>query len=201
MLGNLATLVVTSLVSIGTFFSPSPKIISPIPQAHPIIRHNKIHAVITKIPAKVAVLPSPTETPTPTVLPTETPTPTVLPTSLPSQIPTATPTPLITETPTPTLTPSAPVDIEALFTDHANHSSVDKELLKRIAQCESGMNSSAENGQYGGMYQFSEGSWRSTRSTMGMDTDPSLRFNPGESIRTAAFKLSTGGRSAWPNCG
>ncbi len=188
MLGNLASLVTASLVSFGTLFSPTPQFISPIPQPRVLMQYAKPR-ITTKNQTKLAIIPSPTP------LPTDIPTPTLAPTTIPT--PTATPTPTVTATPTP----SVPVDLEALFTDHANHYSVDKDLLKRIAQCESGMNSSAQNGPYGGMFQFSESSWTSTRNAMGMDSNPQLRFDPGESIRTAAFKLSTGGRSAWPNCG
>lgn len=201
MLGNLASLVVTTCVSIGTLFSPTPKFLSPIPKPRLITEYKQPQITSVKKTTKLAVIASPPQTPSPTPLPTATPTPTVIPTTIPSPTLTATPTPIITDTPTPTPTPLAPVDVEAVFTDQASHYSVDKELLKRIAACESGMNSSAENGPYGGMYQFSESSWRSTREVMGMDPDPSLRFNPTEAIRTAAFKLSTGGRSAWPNCG
>lgn len=197
MLGNLASLVVISFVSIGTLFSPTPKFVSPVPTPHIL---QKPHAVTMKKQVKMTLNVTPTETPTPTAFLTTTPVPTATPTIIPSPTPTETPIPSPTSTPTATPTPSAPVDIEALFTDHANHYSIDKDLLKRIAQCESGMNSSAQNGPYGGMYQFSESSWASTRNAMGMDPNPLLRFDPGESIRTAAFKLSTGGRSAWPNC-
>lgn len=203
MLGNLATLVVTSFVSIGTFFSPTPKIISPIPQVRAVIQHTKPHITTVKKITKLALIPSPTETPSPTPLPTETPTPTATPTETPSPIPTATPTstpsptPIITITPTPQ--PSG--SLSDMFTNYANHYSVDRGLLERIASCESGERSDAVNGPYGGMYQFSESSWASARAAMGMDPNPELRFNAEESIRTAAFKLSTGGRSAWPNCG
>lgn len=35
---------------------------------------------------------------------------------------------------------------------------------------------------------------------MNMDTNPALRFNAEEAIRTAAFRFSTDGPNAWPNC-
>ena len=51
------------------------------------------------------------------------------------------------------------------------------------------------------MFQFSPNTWRANRELMGMDTNPDLRFNPEEAIRTAAFVLSTRGAGAWPHCG
>jgi hypothetical protein len=35
---------------------------------------------------------------------------------------------------------------------------------------------------------------------MGLDTNPDLRKNAEEAIRTAAYKILNGGRGAWPNC-
>jgi hypothetical protein len=35
---------------------------------------------------------------------------------------------------------------------------------------------------------------------MGLDSNPDLRFNADESIKTAAFKIAHGGIGAWPNC-
>lgn len=132
----------------------------------------------------------PTNTPTPTQIITPTPTiPVVTPTIIPS--------------PTPTLIPiGAPADLESLFSKYASEYGVDKELMKKIAQCESGMNASSHNKtyDYGGMFQFASSSWIATRNQMGMNTDTSLRFNAEEAIRTAAFKISRGGVGAWPHC-
>jgi hypothetical protein len=137
-----------------------------------------------------------TPTPTPTTTPTPTPTPTNTPTPTPTPTPTNTPTP----TPTPTEMP-APVDLEALFEKYSSQYSVDRGLLKRIADCESHFNTNANwRDVYIGMYQFSESSWVATRTQMNADTNPALRTNAEESIKTAAFKLSIGGQNAWPNC-
>lgn len=140
--------------------------------------------------SEVLVSPLPTTTPTPTPLPTATPTP----------LPTATPTPLPTSTPTPTpiITSS---DLEGLFQKYADSYHVDKELLKRIAQCESGFNTNASFLDYKGMFQFSSNSWISTRQAMNENTNPDLRTSPQEAIKTAAFKMAHGGESAWPTCG
>jgi hypothetical protein len=69
-----------------------------------------------------------------------------------------------------------------------------------MAVCESNLKPQATNGDYAGLYQFSSRTWKSTRQAMNLDNDPVLRFNPEESIKTAAFKISTSGLSAWPNC-
>lgn len=127
-------------------------------------------------------------TPTPTQIPSPTPTPTLSPTPLP------------TLTPTPTTAPINPAQLDAWFTQYANHYSVDRSLLRQIAACETGFRSNAVNWIYGGMYQFSPNTWSSNRRTMGLDPNPELRFNPEEAIKTAAFVLSTRGESAWPNC-
>lgn len=113
------------------------------------------------------------------------------------------PTPTKKPTPTPTITPT-PIPVGALedwFTKYSTQQSIDKERLKRIAVCESGLNPNARFLDYGGLFQFATSSWISTRANMNLPTDPNLRFNPEEAIRTAAFKIATGGIRAWPNCG
>jgi len=162
----------------------------------------------------------PTETPSPTEKPevkekasptTGKPTPTIVITQAPTGIPptdTPTPTPIPTAQPTEepatneTPTPVEEVDLESLFTQFSNEYSVDKDLLRRIAACESGFRADAmgAGGVYVGMYQFSENTWISNRQAMGHDSNPELRKNAGESIRTAAFMISRGGQGAWPNC-
>jgi hypothetical protein len=77
---------------------------------------------------------------------------------------------------------------------------VDNNLLKRIAACESGFNSNAENGDYQGMFQFAASSWTTTRQAMGADINTDLRKNAGEAIKTAAFKIARNGAGAWPSC-
>jgi hypothetical protein len=147
-------------------------------------------------------LPTPTNTPTPTETPT--PTPTDTPTPTPTTIPTDTPTPTPTETPTPTPEQTAQPDgtqLDAWFTQYASQYAIDRGLLHRIAQCESGFNTNANYADmYIGMYQFGEGTWIGTRTAMGADPNPALRTNAEEAIKTAAFKISQGGAGAWPNC-
>lgn len=154
----------------------------------------------THVPTLTPVLP--TNSPTPTELPS--PTPTNTPTPTPTIQPTETPTPTPTETPTPTPTEEqtfAPSDLESFFSKYADEYHIDKELLKKIADCESHFNPNANNNDmYLGMYQFGEGAWIGARSRMGLDTNLTLRTNAEESIRTAAYKISQGEQSAWPNC-
>jgi len=132
---------------------------------------------------------------------------TIYPTTTPSPTPTLTPTPTptMTPTPTPTLVPPTPtslpvVNYEELFETYANHYSVDKDILKRIAICESKLNPVAANGDYLGIFQFASITWQVTRASMGLDSNPELRNNPEESIRAAAFKIASGGERAWQNC-
>lgn len=122
------------------------------------------------------------------------------PTPSPTPTPTNTPTPTITPSPTPTPFPVTSQQLDEWFTNSANHYSVDRSLLFRIAVCETGLRPNATNWIYGGLFQFSPNTWIANRELMGMDSNPDLRFNPEEAIRTAAFVLSTRGAGAWPNC-
>lgn len=159
--------------------------------------HGQVLAAFT------AFIISPTPTPTHTPTPTATPTPT--PTATPSPTPTNTPTPVPpTETPTPsplpTRVPASPAELDDYFKRFAEEYGIEEEVLRKIAVCESGYNAQSANGEYGGMYQFHTQSWQSTRSAMGADPNPDLRFNPEEAIRTAAYKISAHGTAAWPAC-
>jgi hypothetical protein len=141
----------------------------------------------------------PSSTPTPTITMTPTPTPSPSPTPTPTPRPTPTPTPAPSPTPTPA--PVTSQQLDEWFTNSSNHYSIDRSKLWKVAVCESNLRPNATNGIYGGMFQFSPSTWISTRRAMNMDTNPDLRFNPEEAIRTAAFKISTMGLAAWPNCG
>jgi hypothetical protein len=131
----------------------------------------------------------------PTITLTLTPTPTLSPT------PTLMPTP--TATPSPTLAPIIilPKDLDDLFTKYSDEYSVDKELLKKIANCESSLNPNSATDLYAGLFQFAEPIWIQTRNLIGLNPDVNLRFNAEESIRTAAFMVSQGHLGIWPNCG
>ncbi len=119
---------------------------------------------------------------------------------------TLTPSPTLALTPTPvttvSATPAQPIAsvYDALFEQWSTHFGVDIQLLKYIARCESRFNPASVGGIYGGLYQFSASTWKSTRNAMSHDPDPALRFDANEAIKTAAFKIANGGKSAWKNC-
>ncbi|MCL4397880.1 transglycosylase family protein [Patescibacteria group bacterium] len=97
----------------------------------------------------------------------------------------------------------APTDLEAIFSEAAKIYNVDKDLLTKIAKCESNFHSDSINpgGPYLGMFQYLESTWISTRKAMGADPNPSLVFNAEEAIKTSAWKIAHGGLDAWPVCG
>lgn len=94
----------------------------------------------------------------------------------------------------------APGEVENIINTYANQYKVDSNLMKKIAKCESTFNANAVNGRHAGMYQFADTTWVSTRKTMGLDPNPSLRFDPHEATKTAAFKIANGGKQAWAEC-
>lgn len=98
---------------------------------------------------------------------------------------------------------TAPTDLDPLFEKYSGEFGVSSTTMKIIAKCESHFNPGAisSNGLYGGMYQYSASTWKSTRNSMGLDPNPELRFNAEEAIRTTAFKIASGGIGAWPVCG
>lgn len=113
--------------------------------------------------------------------------------------PTETPTPTVTPVPQPTI--AVVTDLEALFSKYSDAYHADKELLKKIARCESGFNTTSNNsGIYLGMFQFATQTWINARAAMGMDTNPDLRINAEEAIRTAAYMIANGRQASWPNC-
>lgn len=89
---------------------------------------------------------------------------------------------------------------DAWFNQYGSQFGVEPELLKKIAYCESHYNPGAQNGPYGGMYQYLDSTWQATRNLMGLDPDPDLRFDAEQSIMTSAFKIKAGGIRAWPVC-
>ena len=136
----------------------------------------------------------------PVIIPTATPFPTSTPEPTASPQPTAIPKPTAVPTPIPVVIISSPGDLEVLFAKYSDEYHVDRELMKRIARCESHFNPQADTGTYAGMFQFASQTWISTRQRMGMDPNPDLRKNAEESIRTNAFMLANGQQNAWRNC-
>ncbi len=105
---------------------------------------------------------------------------------------------LVKKIPPPIVSSSA--QLEAWFSQYSREYGADKNLLEKIAKCESGFNASSNSGYYGGMFQYSVSTWQSSRAEMGLDPNPDLRFNAEESIKTSAFKIAHGGASSWPSC-
>ena len=93
-----------------------------------------------------------------------------------------------------------PNPYQNLFQAYSDQYQVDLKLLTHIAHCESRFNPAAINGQHLGLFQFSPSTWSSTRETLGQNPDPTLRTNPEEAIKTAAFKIAAGGQRAWAAC-
>lgn len=141
----------------------------------------KVLAEATLVPT-----PSPTLSPTPTESPTSTPSPTPKPTKKP--------------TPVPTPTPVSPAEINGFIDRFSSQYSVDPNVMRHIAVCESGFNPAAVNGPYVGLYQFAITSWKNIRREMGEDTNINLRFSAEESAQTAAYAISKGKQGIWPHC-
>lgn len=161
--------------------------------------------VLAQTTQKPTSIPTPTPTVKPTAIPTPKPTPLPSPTVAPTPSPTPLPTPTMAPTPIPaepTATPDvwAPGHLENWFAQYAGQYGVDKNILERIANCESHYNPNARNGDYVGIFQFSTSTWINYRTQMGMDSNPELRTNPEESIRTGAFVVSKRGSAPWPSC-
>jgi len=169
-------------------------LLTAIPGSVLAIQINKNQEVLSEsadVPIETPTL-EPTEPPTPE--PTKTPSPTPKPT------PVKTPKPTETPSPTPEIEEISSEEINKLIEGFAGQYSVDANVLRHIAVCESGFNPKAVNGPYVGLYQFAPMTWSSNRILIGENPDPNLRFSAEESIQTAAYLLSTKGRGFWPNC-
>ncbi len=104
-------------------------------------------------------------------------------------------------TPTPRSQPSyTSEDINNFINAYSDHYSVDPNVLRHMAICESGFNPQAKNWIYAGLFQFDKNTWISYRRKLGLNADPDLRYNAQEAVRTTAFALSLGARGLWPNC-
>lgn len=140
-----------------------------------------------------APTPSLTLTPTSAPTPTPTPTPTPKPTPKPKPKPTPTPTPK----PQPTFTSE---QIYYMIDKYSAEKSVNPNVIRHIALCESGFNPKAKNYIYGGLFQFAPATWKSYRKIMGLDPDPDLMYNAEEAIKTVVYIVSLGRTYLWPNC-
>lgn len=130
---------------------------------------------------------SPTDTPSPS------PTPTV--TASPSPSPTIKPTP--SPVPQPDFTSE---EINGFIDRFAAQYSLDPNVLRHLALCESGFDAKAIKLSYYGLFQFGPTTWKNIRLEMGEDTNADLRLNAEEATQTAAYAISVGKSGIWPNC-
>jgi hypothetical protein len=138
-------------------------------------------------------------TPTPTPLDSgQAETPTIVETPVPTATPSATLTPTPTKVPRPSPAPSQ--EVNGTIDRFSAQYGVDPNVMRHLAICESGFNSSAVQGAYVGLYQFGAITWKNLRTEIGEDADPALRFSAEESVQTAAYALSVGKQGIWPNC-
>ncbi len=185
----------------------------------PTLTENDDEIIFDIVPPSSSPSPTISLTPVPTVVIRYTPTPTKKPSltppisvtpSLPITITlTITPSPLqinnTTSTPTPTkviLKTASSQEINGFVDRFAGQYSVDPNVIRHIALCESGFNplSLSPNGQYAGLFQFSTGAWATYRGKIDEDNNSDLRFSAEESVQTAAYIISIGKGSIWPNC-
>lgn len=130
-------------------------------------------------------------------------TPTSAPTSIPTSTLTPTPTKIIPTqiiSPKPTANTSKPQTLDDLFIKYGAIYNVNPDVLKKIAECESGFDVNQITGDYAGLFQFASFAWREARGRIGLPDDLNLRFNAEESIRTAAFEINYKGTSGWDDC-
>lgn len=125
------------------------------------------------------------------LLPPSPPPPEIIPVRLP-------PNPTINTTAVVAVSPSS---YEEWISKYSTQNGVNPQTLRKIAECESGMQPNAVNGQYGGMFQYHPTTWESARKEMNKDTNPDLRYDAEEAIATAAHTLATQGTHPWPVCG
>lgn len=97
--------------------------------------------------------------------------------------------------------PSADTDVERLtprqylYIFHPEYA----KSINRIITCESGWVADARNGHStaSGLAQFIDGTWISTRLSMGRDPSLSLKLDPYENIDTAVWLLKNSGIQHW----
>ena len=159
--------------------------------------NEEIKPTLTNLPSSAPIL-TPSDTPLSTSSPTNTPLLYPTPSIIPKQIPTLTPTETSKPTPLPLLATSQ--EINSFIERFAAQYGVDPNILRHIALCESGFNSTAIHRNYAGLYQFTTISWTNIRREIGEDINPDLRFSAEESVQTAAYALSKGKGGIWPNC-
>jgi soluble lytic murein transglycosylase-like protein len=126
---------------------------------------------------------------------------TPIPSTSPSPSPTPTPVPTVTTTPKPPAVQKySSQQINSFIESFAGQYAVSSHVLRYIATCESSFNPLALKGKYAGLFQFDARTWKTFRVKIGEDSNPDLRFNAEEAVQTAAYALSQGRATIWPNC-
>lgn len=190
---NLLILIV-SLAFFGGVWSASAAA-GPNPEETMLVNTMCVAPVIPELPAETSEQEIAQASPVPKVIKRELPEPTPVVTLQPTAAP-ADPQTAAIEAP-------AATGHDQLFEKYAAEYGITSSTLSIISKCESGHNPQAlsSNQLYGGLFQFATPTWQSNRRAMGLDDNPSLRFNAEEAIKTAAFKISRDGVGAWPTCG
>lgn len=143
------------------------------------------------------------QTPEPTPTPLPSPSPTQSPTPKPTKKTTRLPSPSLTPSPTPTPEPQPQYTAEQIYEFYnrfGGQYGVSADVLRHIAECESGFEPLSINGQYAGLFQFNANTWSRYRTRMGEDPDSALRVNAEEAVQTAAYVLQVNEAYIWPNC-
>jgi len=175
-----------------TKFSESPQGEAPIELTIAEIETDVLAAETIANP-QIESLETEVETPTQAALETVTPIPTATPTAMPR--PTSTPPP--TPVPQPVYSDQ---EVNEFIESFSTQYGLDPNVVRHIAQCESGFNQTAVNGAYAGLFQFGTSAWVTARAQMGESADLSIRLNAEESVHTASYHLSQGRTDLWPNC-
>jgi hypothetical protein len=146
----------------------------------------------TRIESVVLISPVASITTTPEITPT--------PTASPTAILTEKPKPKLTKKPVPTPTSEPRELVNRLIEKYSIEYGLDPNIFRHLVVCESGVNSSAKNGPYVGLFQYDLQTWEKIRREMGLSIGGDLRYSAEESIRTTAYALTKGRQKLWPNC-
>jgi hypothetical protein len=107
--------------------------------------------------------------------------------------------PLAAET-KPQIIQYSPVEIHEFIERFASSYSVDPNVIRHLAVCESGLNPMAINKNYAGLFQFLPNTWINFRAQMGRDDDINLRLDAKEAIETTAYVLSVNKIDIFSTC-
>lgn len=100
----------------------------------------------------------------------------------------------VTTKPKPTTTPKPVGNVEQIIRDAAEAHGISPDRLVRVARCESTLNPNAKNGQYGGLFQFSDKTWDWFASMRGVGGS---KWNASDAANMAAWAFANGYASHW----